>query len=37
MASGPSSYGRVGRQDVMHLHIHVLGGPDPFGRMLPRS
>ena len=29
--------GRVGRQDVMHLHIHVLGGPDPFGRMLPRS
>jgi histidine triad (HIT) family protein len=29
--------GRIGRQDVMHLHIHVLGGPDPFGRMLPRS
>lgn len=29
--------GRVGRQDVMHLHIHVLGGPDTFGRMLPRN
>ena len=29
--------GRVGRQDVMHLHIHVLGGPDPFGRMLPKA
>ena len=29
--------GRIGRQDVMHLHIHVLGGPDPFGRMLPRN
>jgi histidine triad (HIT) family protein len=21
--------GRVGRQEVYHLHIHVLGGPDP--------
>jgi len=29
--------GHIGRQDVMHLHIHVLGGPDPFGRMLPRN
>jgi len=29
--------GRIGRQDVMHLHIHVLGGPEPFGRMLPRN
>ena len=29
--------GRVGRQDVMHLHVHVLGGPEPFGRMLPRA
>jgi histidine triad (HIT) family protein len=29
--------GRVGRQDVMHLHVHVLGGPEPFGRMLPKS
>ena len=29
--------GRIGRQDVMHLHIHVLGGTNPFGRMLPRE
>ena len=29
--------GRIGRQDVMHLHVHVLGGPEPFGRMLPKS
>lgn len=29
--------GRVGRQDVMHLHIHVIGGPEPLGRMLPKT
>jgi len=29
--------GRIGRQDVMHLHIHVLGGPNPLGHMLPRN
>ena len=29
--------GRIGRQDVMHLHIHIIGGPDPLGRMLPRA
>jgi histidine triad (HIT) family protein len=29
--------GRIGRQDVMHLHIHVLGGSEPLGRMLPRN
>ncbi len=29
--------GRVGRQDVMHVHVHVLGGPEPFGHMLPRK
>ena len=29
--------GRVGRQEVMHLHVHVLGGPTPFGPMLPRA
>ena len=28
--------GRIGRQDVMHLHVHVIGGPDPLGAMLPR-
>ena len=29
--------GRIGRQDVMHLHVHVIGGPEPLGRMLPKS
>ena len=29
--------GRIGRQDVMHLHVHVLGGPNQFGIMLPRT
>ena len=29
--------GRIGRQDVMHLHIHVIGGPEPLGRMLPKA
>ena len=29
--------GRVGRQDVYHLHIHILGGKEPLGRMLPRD
>jgi histidine triad (HIT) family protein len=29
--------GRVGRQDVMHLHIHIIGGPEPLGRMLPKA
>ena len=23
--------GRIGRQDVMHLHVHVIGGPKPLG------
>lgn len=26
--------GRVGRQDVFHLHMHVLGGPGPLSRMM---
>jgi histidine triad (HIT) family protein len=26
--------GRIGRQDVYHLHIHIIGGPDPLPRML---
>jgi histidine triad (HIT) family protein len=25
--------GRVGRQDVYHLHVHILGGPSPLPRM----
>ncbi len=29
--------GRIGRQDVMHVHVHVVGGPNPLGPMLPRS
>ncbi len=29
--------GRIGRQDVMHLHVHVIGGPAPLGIMVARS
>ncbi len=29
--------GRIGRQDVKHVHLHVIGGPDPLGLMLPRG
>ena len=30
--------GRVGRQDVKHVHVHVLGGSEPLGPMLaPKS
>jgi histidine triad (HIT) family protein len=29
--------GRIGRQDVMHLHVHVIGGPEPLGVMLARN
>jgi histidine triad (HIT) family protein len=28
--------GRIGRQEVYHLHVHILGGPEPFGSMLPK-
>ncbi|MCL2636660.1 MAG: histidine triad nucleotide-binding protein [Betaproteobacteria bacterium] len=28
--------GRVGQQEVQHLHIHIVGGPDPVGPMLKR-
>jgi histidine triad (HIT) family protein len=28
--------GRIGRQEVMHLHVHVIGGPNVLGSMLPR-
>jgi len=28
--------GRVGHQEVYHVHLHVLGGPDPLGPMLSR-
>jgi histidine triad (HIT) family protein len=29
--------GRVGRQDVFHVHMHVLGGRDPLPGMILRS
>jgi histidine triad (HIT) family protein len=29
--------GRIGQQEVYHLHVHVLGGPDPVGPMLKRK
>jgi histidine triad (HIT) family protein len=29
--------GRVAHQEVYHVHMHVLGGPDPLGSMLARS
>jgi histidine triad (HIT) family protein len=29
--------GRVGRQDVLHLHMHVLGGKVPLPGMIQRS
>jgi histidine triad (HIT) family protein len=28
--------GRVGHQEVYHLHMHVIGGPEPLGPMLMR-
>ena len=28
--------GRIGQQEVQHLHIHIVGGPDPVGPMLKR-
>jgi histidine triad (HIT) family protein len=29
--------GRVGRQEVMHVHIHVIGGPETLGPMILRK
>jgi len=29
--------GRVGQQEVYHLHVHVVGGPDRLGPMLMRK
>lgn len=26
--------GRIGRQEVYHLHVHILGGPHPLGTMI---
>jgi histidine triad (HIT) family protein len=29
--------GRVGRQEVYHLHVHIIGGPDPLGPMIVKK
>ncbi|MBI5785036.1 MAG: histidine triad nucleotide-binding protein [Rhodocyclales bacterium] len=29
--------GRIGRQEVYHLHVHIVGGPEPLGSMLPKK
>ncbi len=29
--------GRIGNQEVMHVHMHVLSGPEPLGAMLKRQ
>lgn len=29
--------GRVGQQEVYHVHMHVIGGPDPLGPMISRK
>ena len=29
--------GRVGRQDVYHLHVHIIGGPDRLPRMIAQE
>ncbi len=26
--------GKIGRQDVYHLHVHIIGGPNPLPRMI---
>ena len=29
--------GRIGQQEVQHLHAHIVGGPEPVGPMLKRN
>ena len=29
--------GRVGQQEVQHVHVHVIAGSEPLGRMIPRK
>ena len=29
--------GRIGHQEVPHLHIHIVGGPEPVGPMFTRN
>ena len=28
--------GRIGNQEVYHLHVHIIGGPDPLGQIVSR-
>lgn len=29
--------GRIGRQEVFHVHAHIVGGKEPLGPMVPRA
>jgi histidine triad (HIT) family protein len=29
--------GRIGQQEVQHVHVHVVAGSEPLGRMIPRK
>ena len=29
--------GRIGRQDVLHLHVHIIGGSEPLPGMMPKA
>ena len=29
--------GKIGRQDVYHLHVHIIGGPHPLPRMISKE
>ncbi|APV49746.1 histidine triad nucleotide-binding protein [Betaproteobacteria bacterium GR16-43] len=29
--------GKIGRQDVYHLHVHIIGGPNPLPRMIAKE
>jgi len=29
--------GRIGNQEVQHVHVHVIAGAEPLGRMVPRK
>lgn len=29
--------GRIGRQDVLHLHVHIIGGAEPLPGMMPKA
>ena len=29
--------GRIGQQEVQHVHVHIIAGSEPLGRMIPRK